>query len=167
MRLFRLLLFGALFGAVPDKTLASDVLARMNGEWQGRGWVQRTLDGPRETIRCRTKNSYIDVSRRLVVKGLCALPGRKFKMEGTVSRAGDTNRISGRWSNPFGVGSTSVDGTENGDSVTVAFSARDRETGELLQQSMDWTTSDVGFQMTVRTLEGEQFQRSSVEFKRR
>ena len=167
MILRSLFLSASLFVVSVNTAFASDMLASMKGDWVGDGWATRTADGPKEGVRCLLKNSYIDISQRLVVKGICAVPGKKFKMNGTVSGEKESNQIKGRWSNPFGIGSTAVTGEEIENTITLNFTARHPDTGKPSEQIMQWKPIEDGFELTTQLNDDEQTQINNLTFKRR
>lgn len=124
---------------------ASEMLKSMDGNWTGNGWAKRTARGPREKVRCRVRNDYIDAGRRLVVSGSCAVPGKKFDMNGTVSANVDGTLVKGRWSNPFGVGSTAVNGSLSESNALLSFSGPLRGSKKSVPQQMVWNRNTNGF----------------------
>ena len=139
----------------------------MTGDWTGKGWAKQTARGPREAIRCRIQNSYIDESRQLVVKGFCAVPGKRLKMNGTMSSQIDSNNIDGRWSNPFGQGSIAVSGIETNSSIILNITARDPETLKKSEQKMHWTPVANGLDLKTLLTDKKQTQISELTFERR
>ena len=135
--------------------LSADLLAALGGAWTGTGWAKRTTDGPREAVRCRISNRYHAPGRRLVVTGKCAVPGRKFNLTGTVSSTVDGGPIRGRWSNPFGAGSASVEGHQSGNRVFLDFRAPHPDTKEKVAQQMEWLLADNAFSITTRLHDGQ------------
>lgn len=145
---------------------ADGFLSSLDGRWSGSGWAKRNSGSPREVVRCRIKNTYVDASQRLVVTGKCVVPGRKFDLSGTVSARDGSNEINGRWSNPFGMGSTRVNGRRSGDQIRFTFSAKDPETKMLVDQAMKWIRSGEGFSITTLNQEENGEALSKIEFRR-
>ncbi len=138
----------------------------MGGRWKGEGWAKRTVDGARETVRCRLANTYFPDSRELVVSGKCAVPGKKFDFKGALSSKDGNDKISGRLANPFGLGSTAVTGRLQGNRALLIFSAPDPGTGKELKQQMIWQVGDSGFKITSKVLGSGGKALSSLHFQR-
>ena len=138
------------WGSSASTAAANDLLAAMDGRWKGDGWAKRSVAGARETVRCRLANTYFPESRELVVSGKCAVPGKKFDFKGALSSHEGTDKINGRWANPFGFGSTAVAGRAQGNQAVLDFSAPDPESGEDVKQQMTWQVSTDGFRITSR-----------------
>ncbi len=152
----------ALWAAPP--ALSSELLSSMKGSWIGNGWVKRNPGGPRETVRCRITNHYVTAGRRLVVSGKCAVPGKKFELKGTVSANLSGTRISGRWSNPFGIGSTSVEGTLFANQAFLDFKAPLDGSKKPVRQQMIWQKKSRGFTITNQLSGTGQSKLGSIEF---
>ncbi len=117
----------------------ADPLSEMAGAWSGSGWARETLDGPKESIRCRLDNTYdADV---IAIKGRCAVPGRKLTLSGEIKRDGASDKISGHWFNPDGLGSVRISGVQRGDIIAFTFRAKDPETGHDIAQNVEWRVS--------------------------
>jgi len=113
----------------------------MTGSWNGSGWARQSPQGPKETVRCRITNTYDVATNTLAVAGRCAVPGRKLTMSGTLNGKDGAERITGRWSNPDGIGSAGIVGIQRGNIVAFNFSAIDPETGRNLSQNVEWRIS--------------------------
>ena len=164
IRVSAVILVATAFSLPPAR--ADEFLSSLDGSWSGSGWAKRNSGSPREVVRCRIKNTYVDASQRLVVIGKCAVPGRKFDLSGTVSARDGSNEINGRWSNPFGMGSTRVNGRRSGDQILFTFRAKDPETKTLVNQAMKWIRSGEGFSITTLNLEENGDVSSKIEFRR-
>ena len=86
----------------------ADPLPQMAGSWSGDGTARQAPDTPPEAVRCRLENDWQAEFSRLRVHGRCAVPGRRFDIDGALI---DKNGvISGFWRNPDGPGQVSVSG---------------------------------------------------------
>ncbi|MEM6460673.1 MAG: hypothetical protein AAF724_02015 [Pseudomonadota bacterium] len=148
-----LLAFAAL--APPSLAQSPDLLAMLDGRWKGEGWARQNTDGDAEKVRCRIENTYFSKSERLVVKGQCAVPGRKFDLTGTVSRRNGGDVISGQWSNPFGTGNASVRGAQSGNRIDLDFSAPHPDTNRRAAHRMQWDIGDGTFSLTTRLVDDD------------
>ena len=119
----------------------ADTLSRMAGSWSGDGWARQVVDGPQEPVRCRLTNTFDEQKQRLEISGRCAVPGRQLTMAGRLDGQRGSDRISGIWFNPDGLGSTNVSGTQGAGRITFAFSAKDPQTGEPIAQTVEWRLS--------------------------
>lgn len=133
--------FHSLIGAtflVMASAAGADPLPDMAGAWKGTGWARETRDGPQETVRCQLTNSFDSASLTLTLAGRCAVPGRKLTMSGKLQGAAQSERITGRWFNPDGIGSAPVVGVQRGGIVAFNFNATDPATGRKLAQNVEW-----------------------------
>lgn len=123
-------------------TALSGPLADMDGSWRGSGWARETLQGPQETVRCQIANSYDKSALTLTLSGQCVVPRRRLTIAGTLTGSEGIERITGRWSNPDGIGSVRIVGTQRDGIVAFNFSATDPATGGKLAQNVEWRVSD-------------------------
>ena len=121
---------------------AADPLADMEGSWRGSGWAREIQEGPKETVRCQINNSYDGVTLTLKLSGRCAVPGRKLTISGTLTGSKESEQITGRWSNPDGIGSVRVSGYQREGVVVFAFDTKDPSTGRDLAQNVEWRLSE-------------------------
>lgn len=129
--------------------IVAQPLPAMEGTWRGSGWAKQTPDGPQETVRCQITNTYDSNTITLSLKGRCAVPGRKLTVAGKLTGAQNSERITGRWFNPDGIGSVPITGAARVDSVAFTFRARDPDTGRSLAQNVEWrVTADT---LTLRS----------------
>jgi len=120
----------------------AEPLADMQGTWRGSGWARETQQGPQETVRCQISNGYESSALTLTLSGQCVVPGRRLTISGTLVGSRDGERITGRWSNPDGIGSTAIVGMQRDGIVAFNFSAVDPATGRILAQNVEWRISD-------------------------
>lgn len=123
-------------------TAQAGPMADMAGSWRGSGWVKQTNDGPQESIRCQIENAFDAAHLKLTLSGICAVPGRKLTLSGTLSGSPNSARITGRWSNPDGLGSVRVVGVEQADLIAFTFSTRDPVTEREISQNVEWRVTD-------------------------
>jgi hypothetical protein len=110
----------------------------MQGVWSGSGWAREAVQGPKETVRCRLSNAYDDKTRALTISGRCVVPGRKLTLSGEMRSAVGSDKISGFWFNPDGLGSVNISGVTRGNIVGFTFRARDPETSADIAQNVEW-----------------------------
>ena len=123
-------------------TTAADPLADMSGTWRGSGWARETPQGPQETVRCQIRNTYDATDTTLKLFGQCVVPGRRLTISGTLIGSDESERITGRWSNPDGIGSVRIVGIQRDGIVAFNFSATDPATGRDLAQNVEWRISE-------------------------
>jgi len=123
-------------------TAVSEPLEDMDGTWRGSGWAKETPQSPQETVRCQITNSYETSTLTLTLAGQCVVPGRRLTIAGTLTGSETAEQITGRWSNPDGVGSTRVAGLQRDGIVAFTFSATDPATGRDLAQNVEWRILD-------------------------
>lgn len=127
----------AVFSLVSSMAHA-DVLMDMQGAWSGSGWARETLAGPKETLRCRLNNTYDESARALTVKGRCVASGRKIALSGEMRASADSDKITGHWFNPDGLGSVRISGFQRGDVVGFTFRVKHPDTGADVAQNVEW-----------------------------
>jgi len=123
-------------------TASADPLAKMVGAWRGSGWARETPQGPQETVRCQIQNDYDEDNSTLTLSGQCVVPGRRLTISGTLVSSDFSERITGQWSNPDGIGSVRIFGIQRDGIVAFNFSATDPATGRDLAQNVEWRVSD-------------------------
>lgn len=121
---------------------AAEPLADMDGTWRGSGWARETQQSPQETMRCQITNSYDPATLTLTLSGQCVVPGRRLTILGTLTGTEGAKRITGRWFNPDGIGSTRIVGIQRDGIVAFNFNATDLATGRNLAQNVEWRVSD-------------------------
>ncbi len=131
-----LALAATIFAVSP--AIADPLLQSINGQWAGSGWAKRSHGAPRETVRCRITNTYQPDKRRLWIDGKCAAPGRASKVRGYIDELEGTSSFSGRWSNPFGAGSTVIRGRQSSNRIKFRFRIKDPETDQAVAREMIW-----------------------------
>lgn len=125
---------------------SADLLPDMAGTWSGGGWARQTADGPQEAVRCRLENAWEEARSRPRMRGTCAVPGRRFAIDGALAMDAD-DAVRGFWSNPDGPGRTGNAGRIQGEAAYFTFSAKRPGTGEQIAQIITWRL-DVG-QLTL------------------
>ncbi|WP_419907015.1 hypothetical protein [Hoeflea sp.] len=118
---------------------AVDSLELLSGKWTGTGWARQAADSERESVRCRVTGTYRKDIDRITLSGKCASPGRTGRIDAFVEPLDKPGRFTGRWSNPFGAGSTMVDGVSRDNTITFRYSVRDPKTEERSNGIMLWT----------------------------
>ena len=134
-----IVLFACLFPMGP--AWAVDSLEVLSGKWTGTGWALQAAGSERESVRCRVTGTYRKDIDRLTLSGKCASPGRTGRIDAYVEPLDKPGRYTGRWSNPFGAGSTMVNGIGRDNTITFRYSVRDPETEEKSNGIMVWTIS--------------------------
>ncbi len=64
--------------------------------------------------------------------------GQKITLSGEIRGKSGSDKISGHWFNPDGLGSVRISGVRRGDVVAFTFKAKDPETGDALAQNVEW-----------------------------
>jgi hypothetical protein len=131
-----------LIAMIAASTALSEPLTEMDGTWRGSGWARETQQGPQETVRCQITNSYDTSVLTLTLSGQCVVPGRRLTIAGTLTGKEGAERITGRWSNPDGIGSVRIVGIQRDGIVAFNFRATDPTTGRDLAQNVEWRISE-------------------------
>jgi len=138
----------------------------MAGTWQGSGWAKQTQQGPQETVRCRINNSHDGATRTLSLSGRCVVPGRQLEISGSLTGTQGTERITGRWSNPDGIGSVRVVGIQRAGIVAFNFAATDPATGRDMAQNVEWRVSEGTLQLRSTDRKDPTLMMSDISFGR-
>ncbi|MGB3553890.1 MAG: hypothetical protein WBA25_04535 [Jannaschia sp.] len=145
---------------------AADPLADMNGDWRGTGWAREVPGGTEEAVRCRLTNVYDGAAATLTVTGRCAAAGRKIDLSGTMTAEPGTDRLTGRWSNPDGPGSTGISGMVRNDIVAFTFRATDGATGRNLAQNVEWQVAPDKLRLRSTDRTDPDIMMSNIDFTR-
>ncbi|MGY9047734.1 hypothetical protein P775_03585 [Puniceibacterium antarcticum] len=145
---------------------AADPLGDMDGHWTGSGWARETPDGPKETVRCRLDNHFDSGQLKLTVSGRCVVPGRKIRLSGEIEGKDGSDRISGHWFNPDGIGSAAISGIQRENLIAFTFRAWDPATGRNLAQNIEWRTSGTTLWLRSTDREDPEITMSDLEFSR-
>lgn len=143
---------------------SADPLTDMQGTWRGGGWARETPQGPQETVRCTITNSYEEQTRTLTLSGKCVVPGRRLTISGILKGSADAERVTGRWFNPDGVGSTPIVGVQQDGIVAFNFSATDPATGQKLAQNVEWRVSDDALRLRSTDRNDPRIMMSDISF---
>lgn len=155
-----------LLAVIAASTALSEPLADMDGTWRGSGWARETQQGPQETVRCQINNSYDTLALTLTLSGQCVVPGRRLTISGTLIGSEGVERISGRWSNPDGIGSVRIRGIQRDGIVAFNFSATDPATGRDLAQNVEWRISDEALRLRSTDRSDPSIMMSDITFGR-
>lgn len=93
-------------------------LSKMAGKWTGQGWALRKQGAPKESVRCRLTAKYSKKARKLSISGKCAASSGTFTLLGHIAEYSNSNKLTGRWVNPKGVGTANVAGSRKGNRLT-------------------------------------------------
>ncbi|MEP0521666.1 MAG: hypothetical protein ABJO09_19490 [Hyphomicrobiales bacterium] len=122
-------------------THASELLAKAEGTWKGKGWFKNGLNAPKEVARCRYKNSMNRAGTTLKIIGKCSTANRTFSASGNITEGGNTGSFSGVWDNPRGLGIISLVGQQKGSRINFTFQAMEETTSKKLLHRSNWTIS--------------------------
>lgn len=146
--------------------VASEPLADMEGTWRGSGWARKTPEGPKETVRCQIRNTYDTASMTLTLTGQCVVPGRRLSMSGNLEGTDGSERITGSWSNPDGIGSARVVGIQRDSIVAFKFAAFDPASGRKVAQNVEWRVSGSGLRLRSTDRSNPELMMSDIAFSR-
>lgn len=155
-----------LLAVIAASTALSEPLADMGGTWRGSGWARENQQGPQETVRCQITNRYDTLALTLTLSGQCVVPGRRLTISGTLIGSEGVERISGRWSNPDGIGSVRIRGIQRDGIVAFNFSATDPATGRDLAQNVEWRISDGALRLRTTDRSDPSIMMSDITFGR-
>ncbi len=155
-----------LIALVAASAALSEPLADMDGTWRGSGWARETQQGPKETVRCQITNSYDSSVLMLTLSGQCVVPGRRLTISGTLTGSEGAERITGRWSNPDGIGSVRIVGIQRDGIVAFNFNATDPATGRNMAQNVEWRVSDGALRLRSTDRSNPDIMMSDISFGR-
>ena len=141
----------------------AQALEQMQGQWTGSGWARETLSSPREVVRCRLKNTY--EAGVLALKGRCVAAGRKLTLSGEMHSKGSSERITGHWFNPDGLGSVRITGAQSQSAVAFTLQANDPDTGAKLTRKITWRVTSDGLDFRASDPAGPNAIMSEITFK--
>ncbi len=156
----------ALALALAGTTASAQPLAEMAGTWRGSGWARQSPQGPQETMRCKIKNAYDAGQHTLKITGTCVVPGRRLDVSGVLTGSDKGDRITGRWSNPDGMGSVPVVGLQRDAVVAFNFSAFDPATGKSTAQNVEWRILKEGLRLRSSDRKEPDIMMSDITFNR-
>jgi hypothetical protein len=145
---------------------AAEPISEMSGEWTGSGWAKQATNTPEEAIRCRLNNAYNAESETLTVAGRCAVAGKQLTMNGALQQHAGSERITGRWSNPEGIGSVRIVGIQRGNIVAFTFRTTDPKSGQIVSQNIEWRISDGTMRLRSTDRANPLIMMSDITFKR-
>lgn len=167
-RLFAAVTASAAFmSAIPIATAANPVpLAQMAGQWKGSGWASRATGAARESVRCRLKAKYSAKTRKLSLSGKCASTNGTFTLLGHIADYSNSNKLTGRWVNPRGIGSMNIAGSRKGNRLTFLFDAKDKQTNRKTAYRTIWDLRNNGFSLNTGLSAGPSNALGQIDFKR-
>ncbi|MBD2840998.1 hypothetical protein IB285_01880 [Erythrobacter sp. KMU-140] len=141
-------------------------LSEIEGQWRGDGWAVREEGGTKEGVRCRMKTRYQSGSRRLNISGKCAATSGTYTLLGHIKDYPSTDRVTGRWVNPRGVGVVNIAGNRSGNRLTFFYEAKDKETKEKVRYKTVWDLSGDGFSLSTGVGGGSNDELGKITFRR-
>lgn len=141
-------------------------LSKLAGSWKGDGWALRQKGETKEGVRCRLKANYKSQSRRLALSGKCAATSGTYTLLGHIADYPGTNRVTGRWVNPSGVGSVKIAGTRAGNRMTFFFDSKDATTKKKVRYKTVWDLGDNTFSLSTGLGKGSSDALGKITFKR-
>ncbi|MEP2990447.1 MAG: hypothetical protein ABJN65_04450 [Parasphingorhabdus sp.] len=153
-----------------DSQAKSDVpvpLSQYAGKWTGTGWGKRDSSAAREAVRCRMTVKSRKATRKLVFSGKCAATSRTFTLLGHLAHYPGTNKMTGRWVNPDGVGSMNIVGKRRSNILSFEFRAKDRKSGKKQMFRNRWILRGSQFSIHTDQLTPAQSTIGSITFNRK
>ena len=141
-------------------------LRSMTGTWTGTGWGTRHVDAPRETVRCRLTSKFSTRERQLKLTGKCAGAARSYAVSGYLKQTAGGN-VTGRWSNPNGIGAINIAGERKGNTITFKVKAKDSQSNEQRTFSMVWAMTRNTMTVDTRLADHETKPVGSIRFVKR
>jgi hypothetical protein len=117
-----------------------------------------------EPVRCQITNNYDSSAFTLTLSGQCVVPGRRLTVSGTLTGSEGPERITGRWSNPDGIGSVRIVGVQRDGIVAFNFSATDPATGRDLSQNVEWRVSEGALRLRSSDRRNPDIMMSDISF---
>ncbi|WP_346913784.1 hypothetical protein [uncultured Roseibium sp.] len=146
---------------------ADDFLSKAEGTWRGKGWAKQSLDAPKEAVLCRITNTVDAGSNRLKTSGRCAVASQTFTVEGQITLAPGSGRITGTWHIPQGSGNAAISGQRQGNRIVFTFQAPEKSTKQDLLHKSLWTLGASALTITAsvrRPNDGKYISLSSLNF---
>ncbi|MEJ0013322.1 MAG: hypothetical protein WDM94_12010 [Bauldia sp.] len=127
----RAILAAALISLMPAAALAADdaLLAKLVGEWTGRGMIVVKPGSDPERVFCKLTNTLKDDGKTLDQKGRCSLASSSGRIDGEI-RADGGGKYSGTLASLASRGPASLAGTGNASRLDLNASFIDTLTGQ-------------------------------------
>lgn len=126
----RAILAAALIALAPTTALADDaLLAKLVGEWIGRGTMQLLPNVPPEPVSCKVTNTLQENGRTLDQKGRCALTSSSSRIDGDITADG-AGKYSGTLESLASRGPATLAGTGTASRLDLNASFVDALTGQ-------------------------------------
>jgi hypothetical protein len=114
----------------PAAALADDaLLAKLVGDWTGRGTIKLKPDSAPERVFCKVTNTLLEDGRTLDQKGRCSLASSSGRIDGEIKAAGG-GRYSGTLASLASRGPATLAGTGTASRLDLDASFVDALTGQ-------------------------------------
>ena len=102
------------------------IFENLSGKWRGKGLVKSSSKGKKESIRCKMNNSVSD-SKRIRLKGNCAVSGFVFSLNGFIKQNGSKNSYTASmFKSLANIKQSNFSGKRSGNRINFNFKGRDR-----------------------------------------
>lgn len=130
---------------MPSLALADPLLEQTTGTWTGRGWFKQSPDAPAEATRCRIHSRFDAPSRRLILRGRCAVAGRSGAFDAHIASHDGGLAYDGHWSSQLAGHPATLAGRRRGNAIHFDVRATDRQSGAPLRGRMIWQLGEGRF----------------------
>jgi hypothetical protein len=111
----------------PASPLNDPLLARLAGEWIGRGEIRQTAAAESERVFCKITNALSADGAALSQKGRCALANQSGAIDGTITALGE-GKYDGTLESMASDGPATLTGSRMGDSIVMVTQFTDAQT---------------------------------------
>lgn len=139
-------------------------LSQMAGKWTGNGWETRSNGGAKERVRCRLTAKYTGNSRKLSLSGKCAATGGTYTLLGHIAEYPGTDKLTGRWVNPKGIGASNLKGKRSANQLRFVFEGKDGKTKRKVQYQTVWHLRQNGFSLSTGLASGNNNSLGQINF---
>jgi len=150
----------------PSQAASTVALSDIDGTWSGSGWAVRHEGGARENVRCRLKANYKSRARKLTLSGKCAASSGTYTLLGHIADHPGSNRVTGRWVNPRGIGAVKIAGQRTNNRLTFFFNGKDERTERKVTYKTVWKLGNDRFSLSTGTRAGADDALGTIVFKR-
>jgi hypothetical protein len=157
----------ALIALMPATALADDaLLAKMAGQWTGRGTLKLKPEAEAERVYCKIANTLSDDGKVLSQKGRCSLASSSGRVDGEITALGG-GKYSGSLASLASRGPATLTGSGSGARLTFEASFVDTLTGNAETSANTLDVLAGGYRITTTRKDpktGTEYTYSTITF---
>ena len=139
--------------ALPAAAADDPILARLVGDWTGRGTWRQSADAQPERIFCKISNTLVQNGAALQQRGRCSVASSSGSVDGIISANGG-GRYSGTLNSLASQGAASLSGTGSGSRLVLDTTYVDARSHEPAKSVTTMQLSGSGYRLTTQRRDG-------------